>query len=394
MKGKKILIGVTGGIAAYKSADLVRRLKELECEVRVVMTAAAKTFITPLTLQAVSGHEAVSGMDHIELARWADFILVAPASANFIARLAHGFADDLLATLCLATQAPIAIAPAMNRYMWLNPITQANIQRLRSHQIHIFGPAEGEQACGEVGPGRMLEPQLLIDLMVLQFHSHELAGKKMVITAGPTQEAIDPVRYLSNRSSGKMGHALAYAASRMGAAVTLILGPSNLLPPIGVECIKVINAQQMYAAVLQHLTDCDIFIGAAAVADYSMAEIAEQKIKKSSDTLTLTLKRNPDILATVAALTHRPITIGFAAETENVIEQAKVKLKEKKLDMIIANLVGANQGFDCDHAMVTVIHSNGDTQTLPLAPKWVLATQLMRIIADGCEHLWHSTKRK
>lgn len=394
MTAKKIIVGVTGGIAAYKSVDLVRRLKEKGYEVQVVMTKAAKDFITPLTLQAVSGHEAKSGMAHIELARWADFILIAPASANFIARLAHGHADDLLSTLCIVTNAPIAVAPAMNQQMWLNDFTQENVKRLQAHNILVFGPGEGGQACGEVGPGRMLEPHELVDLLVAQLkpQSQVLLGKKIIITAGPTHEMIDPVRYLSNRSSGKMGYALAEAAYEAGATVVLISGPCALQSDMsnGIKRIDVVSAEQMYSAVMAEMNACDIFIGAAAVSDYAASQIASQKIKKTAATLTLKLKPNPDILAAVAKLKNRPLTIGFSAETENLIENATTKLKEKNLDMIVANEVGQGQGFDRDDNAATVIHHNGVMEELPLASKKTMARMLITIINDVAQ----KTKRK
>lgn len=369
MLRKKILVGVTGGIAAYKSAGLIRRLREAGAEVRVVMTEAAKAFITPLTLQAVSQHrvaddllseEAEAGMGHIELARWADFILVAPASADFMARLAHGHANDLLSTLCLATTAPIAIAPAMNREMWLNAITQENLQRLKAHDVKIFGPSEGEQACGEVGPGRMLESHELVTLIARSFRSDMLAGKKIMITVGPTREMIDPMRYISNRSSGKMGYALAEVAYEMGAEVTLVAGPCNISSLKGIHRVDVISAQQMYDAVMHGIRECDVFIGAAAVADYRAASVATQKIKKSSENIGLTLTRTPDIIAAVAALPNKPFVIGFAAESENVIDNARIKLKAKNLNLIVANQI--DQAVDCNDSTVTALWPDGKTQ--------------------------------
>ncbi|WP_423063825.1 bifunctional phosphopantothenoylcysteine decarboxylase/phosphopantothenate--cysteine ligase CoaBC [Candidiatus Paracoxiella cheracis] len=391
LKGKKILVGVSGGIAAYKSADLVRRLKKAGADVRVAMTTAAKEFITPLTLQAVSGHrvyhqllseEAEAGMGHIELARWADFIVIAPASADFIARVAHGMANDLLATLCLATTAPIALAPAMNQQMWLNVITRDNVQRLKHRDMKIFGPAEGEQACGETGPGRMLEPEELVACIAEYFASDILSGQNVIITAGPTREAIDPVRFLSNRSSGKMGIALARAAQAAGADVTLIRGPTALSTPAGVHSIDVTSAEEMYDAVMEKIDACDIFIGAAAVSDYCMETIAEHKIKKTAETMILQLKRNPDIIKSVAALKNKPIVIGFAAETDRVIDYAQKKLAEKNLDMIIANQVGPGQGFESDENAVVVIHRDGQFQEIPLARKSVIATRIVALISE------------
>jgi len=388
---KKILVGVTGGIAVYKSAELVRRLRETGAEVRVAMTPSSKAFITPLTLQAVSGHrvfhellseEAEAGMGHIQLARWADCILVAPASADFIARFAHGIANDLLTTLCLATTAPIALAPSMNSQMWLNTATQENVQRLRYRDIKIFGPAEGEQACGDVGPGRMLEPNHLVACLEESFPASELSGQKIIITAGPTQEAIDPIRFLTNRSSGKMGYALAEAAKEAGADVTLISGPTQLLTPNGINFIKVVSTQEMYNAVMKKIKDCDIFIGAAAVSDYRIDTISERKIKKTAERITLELKRNPDIIKSVAALKDKPIVVGFAAETHDVMDNANKKLQAKNLDMIIANKVGYQQGLGSDENAVTIFHRNGQTQAIPLATKHSIARKIITAVAD------------
>ena len=348
LTNKRLLLGVTGGIAAYKSADLVRRLRDAGAEVQVVMTQAATEFITPLTLQALSGHpvhrhlldtEAESGMGHIALARWADAILVAPASANFCARLAQGRAEDLLSALCLASAAPVAVAPAMNRQMWENHATQNNFAQLRQRDIQLFGPAEGSQACGETGPGRMLEPIELVTLTANLFDTGLLDGLRVVITAGPTWEAIDPVRILTNRSSGKMGYALAEAAAAAGAQVTLISGPTALSPPERVTTLDVISAQDMFEAVHAHLDHTQIFIGVAAVADYRVQKVAGEKIKKTAETLTLTLVRNPDILASVTARSPAPFTVGFAAETNDLVAQARTKLVAKKLDLVAANLV-------------------------------------------------------
>lgn len=395
LKNKRILIGITGGIAAYKSADLVRRLREVGAEVRVVMTRAAMAFITPLTLQAVSGNpvhsdlldsQAEAAMGHIELARWAEIVLIAPASADFIAKLSHGHADDLLTTLCLATTAPIVIAPAMNQQMWLNPATQENVERLSMRGIQLIGPDEGSQACGEIGPGRLVEPLELVHHLTTVFAPKLLTGKTIVITAGPTREAIDPVRFMSNHSSGKMGYALAAAAQTMGAKVILISGPVNLPAPHGVQCVKIQSAEQMSKIVLKEIESCDIFIAAAAVADYRCATSAQQKIKKTQTILELKLERNPDILAMVSNLPKRPFCVGFAAETENVIANAKTKLSEKKLDMIAANQVGKNEiGFDSDQNQLTVIWKNGQ-QELPLAPKKQLAVDLMKLIAERYTH--------
>ncbi len=390
LTNKRLLLGVTGGIAAYKSADLVRRLRDAGADVQVVMTQAATEFITPLTLQALSGHpvhrhlldtEAESGMGHIALARWADAILVAPASANFCARLAEGRAEDLLSALCLATAAPVAVAPAMNRQMWENPATQDNLALLRHRGIPLFGPAVGSQACGETGPGRMLEPNELVTLTANLFDTGLLDGVRVVITAGPTWEAIDPVRMLTNRSSGKMGYALAEAAAEAGARVTLISGPTALTPPERVTTIDVISARDMFEAVQAQLHDTQIFIGVAAVADYRAQAVAGEKIKKSAETLTLTLVRNPDILASVAARSPAPFTVGFAAETTDLVPQARAKLVAKKLDLVAANQVGlAGSGFESDDNRLTLVDHAG-SEELPLQSKHQLARLLIQHIA-------------
>lgn len=390
LTNKRLLLGVTGGIAAYKSADLVRRLRDAGAEVQVVMTQAATEFITPLTLQALSGHpvhrhlldtEAESGMGHIALARWADAILVAPASANFCARLAQGRAEDLLSALCLASAAPVAVAPAMNRQMWENHATQNNFAQLRQRDIQLFGPAEGSQACGETGPGRMLEPIELVTLTANLFDTGLLDGLRVVITAGPTWEAIDPVRILTNRSSGKMGYALAEAAAAAGAQVTLISGPTALSPPERVTTLDVISAQDMFEAVHAHLDHTQIFIGVAAVADYRVQKVAGEKIKKTAETLTLTLVRNPDILASVTARSPAPFTVGFAAETNDLVAQARTKLVAKKLDLVAANLVGqAGSGFESDDNRLTLVDPAGSVE-LPLQSKQQLARLLIQHIA-------------
>ena len=393
LTNKRILLGVTGGIAAYKSADLVRRLQDAGADVRVVMTAAAQEFITPLTMQALSGNpvhttlldpEAEAGMGHIQLARWADLVLIAPASADFIARLVQGQGNDLLTTVCLATSAPIAVAPAMNQGMWRNASTQANVEILIERKIAIFGPAAGEQACGDVGPGRMLEPLALVDAAAGLFASGILAGKKVVITAGPTREAIDPVRYISNHSSGKMGYAIAQAAVDAGAHVVLISGPTQLAPPERVKLIDVTTAAEMLAASLQDASSCDVFIAAAAVADYRPAEIAAQKIKKTADeTITLKLVKNPDIVASIAALASKPYTVGFAAESENVLEYAQQKLFRKNLDLIIANdISAAGIGFNADDNAVTVI-DNKQRIEISQRSKQQLARDIVAIIAHN-----------
>src|SRR4030066_235828 len=350
---KHILLGVTGGIAASKSADLVRRLREAGAAVRVVMTDAACEFITELTLQAVSGHpvyrklldsEAEAAMSHIQLARWADAILVPPARADFLARLAQGRGDDLLTTLCLASAAPLAVAPAMNQQMWRNPATQANVATLRQRGVQVFGPAEGAQACGDVGPGRMLEPAELATLTAGLFATCALDGLNVLITAGPTWEALDPVRGLTNKSSGKMGYAVAEAAAEAGAQVTLISGPVALDPPERITTVRVTSAQEMHDAVHERINSAAIFIGVAAVADYRPPSVAEQKIKKSAERLTIELVRNPDILASVAALKPAPFTVGFAAETEHLEAGGRAKLAAKGVDLIAAHLAGGSEG--------------------------------------------------
>jgi phosphopantothenoylcysteine decarboxylase/phosphopantothenate--cysteine ligase len=388
---RKILLGVTGGIAAYKSPDLVRRLQDHGAEVQVVMSRGAQQFVTPLTFQAVSGkpvrtdlwdESAEAAMGHIELARWADQVLVAPATADFIARLAHGFADDLLTTIALATTAPIAIAPAMNRQMWANPATQANVKILKERGIRILGPGTGEQACGEVGPGRMLEPsQIAAELFVAAPTSNALQGLKVVVTAGPTRERIDPVRFISNRSSGKMGYAVAEAARDAGAKVVLVSGPVQIPAPHGIERIDVESAEQMLNAVQQAIVDADIFVSAAAVSDYRCREVAPEKIKKTSDTMTLALTRAPDVLATVAKSSKPPFLVGFAAETENVERNALAKLTGKNLDMIAANRVGESLGFDKDENALTV-YWHGGKRELSLTSKTALARQLVEVIAE------------
>jgi phosphopantothenoylcysteine decarboxylase/phosphopantothenate--cysteine ligase len=387
----RVLLGVTGGIAAYKSPDLVRRLAERGADVQVVMTAAARQFVTPITFQAVSGRPtrddlwdvaAEAAMGHIELARWAQLILIAPASANFLAKLAHGQADDLLSTLCLATGAPIAVAPSMNRLMWSNAATQANVVTLRARGVAVLGPAEGEQACGEEGPGRMLEPLELAERAIdLLAESRELQGLHVVITAGPTREAIDPVRFISNRSSGKMGFATARAARAAGARVTLISGPVALDTPIGVRRVNVESAEEMYQAVHRELSAMDIFISAAAVADYRPPQAQAQKIKKTGDTMHLDLVKAPDILASVAADKRRPFVVGFAAETEKVEQHAREKLIKKNLDMIAANLVGEGLAFDCEENALLVLWA-GDKRMIERAAKTDIARQLVALIAE------------
>jgi phosphopantothenoylcysteine decarboxylase / phosphopantothenate---cysteine ligase len=394
MQGKRILLGVTGGIAAYKSPDLVRRLRERGAEVQVVMTAAAREFVTATTFQAVSGRAvrtdlwdaaAEAAMGHIELARWAEVILIAPATADFLARLATGQADDLLATLCLATEAPVAVAPAMNRVMWANAATSANVATLQQRGIQIFGPAAGDQACGEIGEGRMLEPLELVDrLSTLSVGNGPLRGRRVLISAGPTRERIDPVRFISNRSSGKMGFAVAQAAREAGAEVVLVSGPVSLPTPPGVRRIDVESAADMLAAVLREVEGTDIFISTAAVADYRPARPADQKIKKTSDTLDLCMERTSDVLATVAARPDRPFVVGFAAETESVEQNARLKLLKKNLDMIAANEVGHDKAFDCEDNQLIVLWRNGRHE-LGKASKVALARELVALIAESFE---------
>ncbi|EKO3773347.1 bifunctional phosphopantothenoylcysteine decarboxylase/phosphopantothenate--cysteine ligase CoaBC [Vibrio metschnikovii] len=392
LAGKHILLGISGGIAAYKCAELTRRLRERGAEVRVVMTHAAKEFITPLTMQAVSGYPvadslldpaAEASMGHIELAKWADLVLLAPATADLIARLAAGMGNDLLTTVVLATDAPVVISPAMNQQMYRNQATQDNIATLVRRGVSVWGPAAGEQACGDVGPGRMLEPLELVERCDAFFAPKPLLGKKLLLTAGPTREALDPVRYITNHSSGKMGFAIADAAATLGAEVTLISGPVTLTTPAKVKRINVQSALEMHAAVMAHAQQHDIFIGCAAVADYRPDVIAEQKIKKNeqSDTLCITMVKNPDIVAAVAALTERrPFTVGFAAETQDVEKYALGKLTKKKLDMICANDVSiTGQGFDSNDNALTVYWSNGQ-HALPLSSKRELAQALMLFI--------------
>jgi phosphopantothenoylcysteine decarboxylase/phosphopantothenate--cysteine ligase len=388
LANKNVVLGITGGIAAYKSADLTRRLQEAGAKVRVVMTRAAREFVMPLTFQALSGNpvhselldpNAEAAMGHIELARWADCVLIAPASADFIARLAHGLADDLLTTLCLATDVPIRLAPAMNRLMWTNPATQANCAMLATRDIRLFGPGTGDQACGEMGEGRMLEPEALVAALADVFASGSLAGRKVSITAGPTRETIDPVRFISNRSSGRMGFALAQAACEAGAEVLLISGPVALQTPSRVRRIDVETAQEMNNAVLA--ANADILIACAAVADYRPAQVSLRKLKKNNRGLTLELIPNPDIVANVAALKPPPFTVGFAAETHDLVSSARAKLVAKHLDMIAANLVGAGCGFDTEANALEVLWEDGQ-RSLAQTDKHKLARQLIALIAE------------
>ena len=389
-----IVLGISGGIAAYKTPELVRRLRERGADVQIVMTASAEEFVTPTSLQAVSGRpirsnlwdkEAEAAMSHIELARWADLVLIAPATAEIMARLAGGGAPDLLTTLCLATEAPIAIAPAMNRVMWANPAVQANRRTLEDRGMQILGPDHGSQACGETGAGRMLDPEVIADAVCSPEFAGAvadgvLAGKTVLVTAGPTREPIDPVRYITNRSSGKMGYAIAAAAHALGARVILVSGPVSLPEPRGSEVVRVETAEDMHAATHEQVADSDIFIAAAAVSDYRPAAASAQKIKKTRDTMTLELVRSPDILASVAELDHAPFTVGFAAETENVREYALGKLENKKLDMIVANRVGADCGFDYDENAAEILWKGG-AKAFGKMPKSELAACLMDVIA-------------
>ncbi|QBF83362.1 bifunctional phosphopantothenoylcysteine decarboxylase/phosphopantothenate--cysteine ligase CoaBC [Shewanella maritima] len=395
LTNKKVLLGIGGGIAAFKSADLIRRLKERGAEVRVMVTQSAMEFITPLTLQALSGNPvssdlldptAEASMGHIELARWADAVVIAPATANVIARINAGMADELLTTAVLATSAPVIICPAMNQQMYQNITSQENLANIARKGLTIWGPDSGSQACGEVGPGRMLEPTDIAERLVKYFQPNAqekpLAGKKLMLTAGPTREAIDPVRYISNHSSGKMGFALATAAAEMGAEVTLVSGPVNLATPANVTRINVESAEQMLDAVMADVESQDIFIGCAAVADYRITQVANEKIKKDADEMQLALTKNPDILATVASHKQRPFTVGFAAETSNVEEYATGKLQRKKLDMIAANDVSQQGlGFNSDSNALQVFWQQGN-QALPATDKLTLAKQLLELIVE------------
>lgn len=389
LQNKRIVVGITGGIAAYKTIELIRLLRKAQAEVRVVLTSAAESFVTPLTLQAISGNgvstslldpEAELGMGHIELAKWADCIVIAPASADFLARLNVGMANDLLSTLCLATSAPILVAPAMNQQMFAQQVTQNNIAQLLAKGIHIVGPESGEQACGDVGLGRMMEPaDIFLAIEQLLVKQQDLINLRVTITAGPTREAIDPVRYISNYSSGKMGFAIARAFAKRGAKVTLIAGPVNLTTPANVHRVDVISAQEMWQQSLKFAVGSDIFIGCAAVADYRVEQIASQKIKKSNnDDIIVKLVKNPDIIADVASLTNnRPFTVGFAAETQQVETYAKDKLYRKNLDMICANDVSEqDRGFNAEQNALHLFWPSGD-KILPLMAKNILAEQLM-----------------
>lgn len=400
LAGRKVLLGVTGGIAAYKSADLVRRLREQGAEVRVVMTEGAQAFVTPLTFQAVSGNEvrtelfdlgAEAAMGHIELARWADVVCVAPASADFIARLRAGMANDLLTTLCLATDAKLVIAPAMNRLMWANAATKDNCVALEQRGVVMLGPASGSQACGETGEGRMLQPLEIVEDLSRLLGEGPLAGKQVLITAGPTLEPIDPVRYISNNSSGKMGYAVAAAAARLGAVVTLVSGPVTLDAPPHVQRLWANSAEEMLNAVMPRAAEADIFIATAAVADYRPAQAADNKIKKHAESLNIALERTEDILATVAATYNDVFSVGFAAETDKLLEYARAKLERKQLDMVAANWVNQpGTGFDADQNALTVITADSEHE-LPVMSKAALATELMNLVLAEYQQ---STKSK
>lgn len=388
LSNKRILLGISGGIAAYKCAELTRMLIKAGATVQVVMTKAATEFITPLTMQALSGNrvhvelldpEAEAAMSHIELARWADLILVAPATADFIARIANARADDLLSTLILASNAPIAVAPAMNQAMWANAGTQANVKQLEQRGCKLFGPAEGEQACGDVGPGRMLEPEQLVQECASLFKPGILSGLHLLITAGPTREALDPVRFISNHSSGKMAYALASEAVAAGAKVTLISGPVALATPERVTKIDVITAQDMLDACLQHYQGCDIFIGVAAVADYRPENISSEKIKKSEASLQIKLVKNPDIISEIAARDNPPFMVGFAAETSNILDFGREKLRQKNLDLLFAN--NATDTFNSDSIAATAIHPSGEVE-LGEGNKNHVARQMLKLIAE------------
>jgi phosphopantothenoylcysteine decarboxylase/phosphopantothenate--cysteine ligase len=386
----RVLLGVSGGIAAYKAAELTRRLRDAGAEVRVVLTENAARFVAPLTFQALSGQPVRTGlwdeaaeaaMGHIELARWAQRILIVPASADLIARLAHGFADDLLTTLCLASSAPVAIAPAMNQQMWAHPATQDNIATLGARGVVVLGPAAGSQACGEFGPGRLLEADTIIAEIAALHGPKLLSGLQVLVSAGPTHEDIDPVRFIGNRSSGRMGFAVARAAAEQGAQVRLVAGPVHLPTPAGVERNDVRSARDMRAAVMQHIPQSDIFISAAAVGDYRPGETATHKIKKQGSSLTLTLNENPDILAEIGALKRRPMLVGFAAETDNLEKYARAKLARKNLDMIAANRVDNGAGFDCADNELLLFWPGG-SEHLGRDDKQVIARRLIARVAE------------
>jgi phosphopantothenoylcysteine decarboxylase/phosphopantothenate--cysteine ligase len=392
---KHILLAVSGGIAAYKSAELVRLLRKQGATVRVVMTRSAMQFVGPLTFQALSGNPVHSelldedqehAMGHINLARWADALIIAPATANTIAKCSHGLADDLLSTLYLAATCPVYVAPAMNQAMWHKTVTQENIQKLKSHGVTIIGPEQGDQACGETGFGRMSEPQEICNHLMGEPAAQCLKGLKVLISAGPTREPLDPVRYITNRSSGKMGYALANAALKAGAKVTLVSGPVMLSAPVNADLVSIETAAQMHAAVISRASEHDIYIGAAAVADYSPVQMEQQKIKKQAEQTTLTLQKTRDILAEVAQLANRPFTVGFAAETHDLEQYAQDKLTRKNLDMIAANWVGKDVGgFDSEQNALLVFWKNGQ-KNLAMTDKNQLAEQLIDLIAERIEH--------
>jgi phosphopantothenoylcysteine decarboxylase/phosphopantothenate--cysteine ligase len=390
LQGQHVVLGVTGGIAAYKSPDLVRRLREQGAEVTVIMTASAERLVSPTVFQAVSGEpvrgdlwdeKAESAMGHIELARWADLILIAPATANLMAQLAGGSAENLLTTVCLASDAPVVLAPAMNQAMWRNASTQANRKKLEDRNVRFIGPEEGEQACGDEGPGRMTEPVDIVARLGMGKVAGILRGLQVMVTAGPTREAIDPVRFVSNKSSGKMGFAIARAAADAGALVTLIAGPVSLTTPKGVERVDVESATDMYDTAMDRISGTDIYIGAAAISDYRPAQVVAKKIKKTADTFLLEMVKSPDLLAAVAALDNGPFTVGFAAETDELEKHALAKLEAKRLDMIVANLVGDGVGFDRDDNSA-VIMWEGSRQAVPNMAKTELARQLVAMIGS------------
>jgi len=388
---RKILLGITGGIAAYKAAEIVRLLRKSNREVKVVMTQSALAFVQPLTFSTLSNNPAYTQMfeqdklfncEHIELAQWTDVILIAPATANIMAKLAHGIADDLLSTICLACEKPLYVAPAMNKVMWEKQVTQANITTLQERGIIFLGPDIGEQACGDMGLGRMLEPKVIVEKL-LNTTNQRLIDKNIIITAGPTFEPIDPVRFIGNRSSGKMGYAIAKAAIDHGAKVTLISGPTRLLPPEGLfDYVGVTTADEMQQTVMQHIKDCDIFISAAAIADYKVENYSFNKIKKTKDELTLKLKRNPDVLSEIAKLKQRPFVVGFAAETDNLETNALQKLKCKNIDIIAANLVGEDCGFDKDENRLLLLSKVGEKFDTGLKNKNLLAYELIKFMDD------------
>jgi len=391
LSNKRVIVGVSGGIAAYKSAELVRRLQDAGAEVRVVMTPGAEEFIRPLTLQALSGYpvhadlldpEAEAGMGHIELARWADLVLIAPATADFIATMVHGRANSLLNAVYLATPAMVAVAPAMNQGMWSHPATTANMELLSQRQVKIFGPDNGIQACGDIGPGRMQQPDILVEQVAACFASQQLSGMKMVITAGPTREAIDPVRYISNHSSGKMGYALAEAAIEAGAEVTLISGPVNLQPPERCTLIPVISAADMHSATMSACANADILISSAAVADYRPVTVATQKIKKHADAMTLEMEKNPDIVSAAATKYDDLFVVGFAAETQDVESYARGKLERKNLDAIVANDVSRSDvGFNSDNNEAWWISAD-TSKAFSIRSKTQLARDIVAAIAE------------